>query len=81
MKCNSKLCDLAWGHAGKCRRVVVTTVTPVANTPEPTVANAESVANKSAKVQKWRDSNRDRYNKRMREYMRKRRAGLGIAYG
>lgn len=36
----------------------------------------------SARVQKWRESNRERYNKRMREYRKKKRAGfIGIAYG
>lgn len=37
----------------------------------------------SARVQKWREANRDRYNERERERMRKVRAKkpLGIAYG
>jgi hypothetical protein len=69
MKCKNKLCDLESMHAGKC----------VANT-EP-VANA--VANKeSQRVAKWRESNRDRYNERERERMKRKRAGfIGVAYG
>jgi hypothetical protein len=61
MKCKSKLCDLDIRHPGKCRGVVVVN-------SEPTVVN-----NGSRQVL-WQQANRDRYNAKMREYMRKRRA-------
>jgi hypothetical protein len=57
---------LAWKHSG-C----------VANTVSVANKVAPSVANKSMdgmRVQLWREANRERYNARMRDLMRKRRA-------
>ena len=44
---------------------------PVANKERPVVANKSM---DGMRVQLWREANRDRYNARQRELMRKRRA-------
>jgi hypothetical protein len=65
---------LAWKHAG----CVANKAKPVANSAGNGVANKSE----SARVQKWREKNRGRYNERERERMRLKRAGfIGIAYG
>lgn len=43
-------------------------------------ANAASKPTESERVEKWRKANREKYNKRMREYRAARRS-LGIPYG
>lgn len=51
---------------------------------EPHPADAASRSPEAGRVGKWRDANRDHYNKAQRDLMRLRRAGrkpLGIAYG
>jgi hypothetical protein len=66
---------LAWKHAGCVANKTIT----VANSVTPSVANKSL---DGMRVELWREANRERYNKRQRELMRKRRAGfIGIAYG
>jgi hypothetical protein len=55
---------LAWKHAGCVANTVANSASP-------------SVANKSVdgmRVQLWREANRERYNARMRDLMRRKRA-------
>lgn len=92
MKCKSRWCDLESGHSGRCQRVVNTDSVVVNSGPvEPSIqvvqphAKAAGEADggeRPARQTKWQRDNRERYNKRMREYMKKRRRGfIGIAYG
>lgn len=93
MKCKSRWCDLESGHSGRCQRVVNTdsVVVNKANGETPLDQPVIPVAPKGvgvdsrerpARQTKWQRDNRERYNKRMREYMRRKRAGfIGIPYG
>jgi hypothetical protein len=92
MKCKAKGCALEIRHKGRCSPVGPYVANDVANrkgvangdvhgdvvrgvqaSPGGLVA---AVSPEATRVEKWRDENRDRYNARMREYMRKRRGGV-----
>jgi carbonic anhydrase/acetyltransferase-like protein (isoleucine patch superfamily) len=98
MKCKGKRCALESRHKGKCSEVgpytVVNEALAVVNndqrgTPldQPLIRVATEPQRSRRDVSerrqtKWQRDNRERYNKRMREYMRLKRAGfIGIAYG
>jgi hypothetical protein len=56
---------------------------PVVSSPESGVCSQGGRRDSSERRQtKWQRDNRERYNKRMREYMRRKRSGfIGIAHG
>lgn len=96
MKCkNPRGCVLESGHKGKCvvngvvnatKSVVNVSLgayTPGCGAPVATKADLEMPTNLTVSRQvSWQQANRDRYNEKMREYMRRKRRGfIGIAYG
>jgi hypothetical protein len=87
MKCKAKRCALETMHKGKCSEIGPYAVAnAVANKPKadagrPRSGEAERSARtdaasrpESQRVQKWREQNRERYNERMRRYMKSARA-------
>ena len=72
-----------WGKPDRDTQVAnrIETVANVTNTvankrkPKADASGLEAVDAASRRVQKWREANRDRYNERQRELMRRRRAG------
>lgn len=77
MKCKARWCDLESGHHGKCRRVAnVVANANIDSRASGVVETVGAAISEAARVQRWRESSRERYNKRQRELMRRKRAGV-----
>jgi hypothetical protein len=88
MKCKNKLCDLPIRHAGRCKRLTgAINNEPAINTvshsqAQPEMGAAVVAASVDAEARAPNGRSRADYNRYMRDYMRRKRAGfIGIPYG